>query len=243
MDLLAVGEAGAVLLTAVLGYLLGRTRGGRLLEEAQAERLALRRRLAERDRDLAGLRARREQKIHELLEQLRVVEADRQALLGQAAALRVEREQLESVLAGERVATKDKLGLLNEATQKLETVFKALSTEALLLGRQNRALDEMIRPLQESLEHYDQEVRRMEQVRAEVYAVLRSRLEAVTGAQQRLQIDTGSFVQALIYERLTKLAEYFEELRKSLERSVPADAAGARRAAREAAALDAEGAR
>lgn len=216
--LVAVGAVVAV----ALGWWAGHGRGTRTLGETRAELADLRQRLGERERDLASLRAKRDQKVNELLEQLSVAEAERKTLAGQLGALRAEQAALEAALIAERILTRDKLALLNEATQKMETVFKALANEALHLGRETQALDDLIGPLQRSLEKYDEQVRWMERTRAEVYAGLRTELQAVTGHQERLQLEMGSFVQALLHERLSKLAEYFEELRRSLERSAPA---------------------
>jgi DNA repair exonuclease SbcCD ATPase subunit len=208
------------LATALLGWVLGRAQASRWLREAGSEATYFRRKAAEAEREMASLRVKREHKIVELLEQVRLLESDRLGLMGAVSGLKVEREGLEDVLRTERLATRDKVGLLQDAVQRLEGIFRALSGEAVKLGDQTQALDQLIRPLQDSLERYDGELREMERRRVELYDGLRERLEAVTGAQQRLQLDTGSFVQALLYERLTKLLEYFEELRRALERGV-----------------------
>lgn len=214
----AVYAAGALATFAatVLGWWLGRAQVRRAFREMRQEMAELRARLGEREREMATLRVKRETQLADLLEEVRLVDGERRVLAGQVSALKVERTQVETVLREERVATRHKLGLLGETSQKLEDAFKALAAEALQLDQQSQALDELIRPLQTSLEQYDRQLRTMERARAEAYDGLRVHVEAVAGSQERLRASTGSFVRALVYERLTGLGEQFEDLRRAL---------------------------
>jgi DNA recombination protein RmuC len=220
VELVAAAAGGAVVV-AVLAWWLGRRHGRRDLAGLQGELAEARGEAQARDRELAGLRVKRERQIDDLLEQVSRLESERRILQGQLASLKLERDEAGAALEAERAVARDKLGRLGEAARRLEGAFKVLAAEALHLGQQSQALDGLITPLQESLEKYDQQVRWMEQARAEFYITLRTHLEAVTGTQERLHLDTGTFVQGLIYDRLTKLAEYFEELRASLEPVTP----------------------
>ena len=115
----------------------------------------------------------------------------------------------------------DKLAVLNEAQQKLTETFQALSGEALrhnnktfldlagtallrfhesakaeLEGRQ-KAIDELVKPLKESLEKVDSRILEMEKERVGAYAGLTQQVDSLAKVQQQLQSETFNLVQAL----------------------------------------------
>lgn len=87
----------------------------------------------------------------------------------------------------------------NEAFLKLAAVsFEALQIKAEgdLVQRQH-AVDALIRPLQESLQRYDEQLRLLEQSRQSAYGGLDQHLKLLAESQQRLQQETGNLVKAL----------------------------------------------
>lgn len=104
--------------------------------------------------------------------------------------------------------------LLTQARQEMADAFKALSGEALKtnnqafldlaktsfetlhaeakgdLAQRQQAIDHLVKPLQDSLKRYEDELRQMERVRQSAYGGLDQHL-------QRLQQETGNLVKAL----------------------------------------------
>jgi len=111
--------------------------------------------------------------------------------------------------------------LLHEARQGLQTSFQALSGEALKQnnetflklaqssfatlqaeakgewGQRQTAIDELIRPLQDSLKRYEEHIRQVEQSRVREFGGLEQHLKMMAESQQRLQQETGNLVKAL----------------------------------------------
>lgn len=135
------------------------------------------------------------------------------------AAVRV--AELETQLAGERQAAADKLRLLDEAEQKLSNAFKALAADALRgnnetftqqaqstfeklmesargdLSARQTSIGELIKPLRESLEKVDVNVRELEKTRAAAFGGLTEQLKSLATTQEQLQGQTSNLVQAL----------------------------------------------
>lgn len=87
----------------------------------------------------------------------------------------------------------------NEAFLKLAAVsFETLHVKADgdLVQRQ-QAIDALVRPLQESLHRYAEQVRLLEQSRQSAYGGLDQHLRSLAESQQRLQQETGNLVKAL----------------------------------------------
>jgi DNA recombination protein RmuC len=136
-------------------------------------------------------------------------------------ALRESRSGLETRLEQERLAGQEKLALLNEAQQKLADAFKALSAEALKSNNQSfldlartqfealrdkagtdlstrqKAIDDLVKPLKESLEAVDRKIQELETSRASAYASLTEQVKSLTTTQTQLQAETGNLVKAL----------------------------------------------
>ncbi len=111
--------------------------------------------------------------------------------------------------------------LLDEAAQKLKDTFNALSSEALKsnnqafldlarktmenyiseakgdLGKRQEAIDLMIKPLKESLQRYENQIREIEGARQGAYAGLTIYLNDLRGTQERLQKEATALVSAL----------------------------------------------
>ncbi len=111
--------------------------------------------------------------------------------------------------------------LLAQARQELAEAFQALSGEALKqnneaflnlaktsfqtlqaeakgeLAQRQQAIDELVKPLSESLHRYDEQMRHLEQSRQAAYGGLDQHLKSLAESQQRLQQETGNLVNAL----------------------------------------------
>jgi DNA recombination protein RmuC len=142
-------------------------------------------------------------------------------LTEEMAAISQERARLEAELSAERRTASEKLELLHQAESKLRDAFAALSSEALrqnnrsflelakaalgefqqtakldLNGRQ-KAIEELIQPLKESLNNVDGKLQQVEQGRIGTHSALTEQLRALQQAQQTLQTETGRLVRAL----------------------------------------------
>jgi DNA recombination protein RmuC len=111
--------------------------------------------------------------------------------------------------------------LLAQARQELAEAFQALSGEALKqnneaflnlaktsfqtlhaeakgeLAQRKQAIEELVKPLSESLQRYDEQLRHLEQSRQSAYGGLDQHLKTLAETQQRLQQETGNLVNAL----------------------------------------------
>src|SRR5574342_476668 len=87
----------------------------------------------------------------------------------------------------------------NEAFLNLaKTSFQTLQAEAEgELAQRQQAIDELVKPLSESLHRYDEQVRQLEQSRQAAYGGLDQHLKSLAESHQRLQQETGNLVNAL----------------------------------------------
>ena len=132
-----------------------------------------------------------------------------------------ERAVLLTRLEEERKANQEKLTLVNNAEIKLADAFKALSADALRnnnqsfldlakqnlqsfqqtakgeLERRQNAIDDLIKPLKESLEKVDGKIGELEKNRVGAYSELREQVKALAQSHLQLQSETGNLVKAL----------------------------------------------
>lgn len=135
--------------------------------------------------------------------------------------LRSRQLALEIRLGEAEKSSQQKTALLEEAERKLTDAFRALAAEALRannemfldLARENlarfhqeargdlesrqRAIDELVRPLKESLGRVDAAIRQMEEARAKAFGSLSEQVRALAQAQELLRAETANLVQAL----------------------------------------------
>jgi DNA recombination protein RmuC len=79
-----------------------------------------------------------------------------------------------------------------------KTTFQTLHAEAKGdLAQRQQAIDELVKPLSESLHRYDEQLRQLEQSRQAAYGGLDQHLKLLAETQQRLQQETGNLVNAL----------------------------------------------
>jgi len=183
---------------------------------AQAERRA-----AEVRAELGGAVAAAQARAQDAQSQVANLEA---ALTRSEDALSDSRQQqarLAAEVNAERRSAAEKLALIQQAEIKLREAFSALSAEALrqnnqsflelartslgefqqtakldLEGRQ-RAIDELIQPLKQSLANVDGKLQEVEQNRVGTASALSEQLKSLQLSQQMLQTETGRLVQAL----------------------------------------------
>jgi DNA recombination protein RmuC len=194
----------ALLLGAVIGcvvsWLLLRSRA---VVSRAAEFATLHERLAAREQDLNRVE--------------RIVES-------QNAELKTAQElnaQTRAELEGERRAGLERNESFRKVTEELSEKFKALSRDALRdnnqsflelagatlqrfqetakgdLDSRQKAIDQLVKPLKDSLEKVDGKIGEIEKARTGAYAELREQVKALATTQGQLQAETGNLVKAL----------------------------------------------
>jgi DNA recombination protein RmuC len=144
-------------------------------------------------------------------------------LTAAAWALTAERRatRLQALLEAERRTAADKLAEVERARESLKDTFAALSADALarnnqrfldlakeklgefqqtatsdLAGRQ-KAINDLVLPLKESLGKVDSKLQEVDRDRAASHARLTEQLRSLTAAQTALQLETGRLARAL----------------------------------------------
>jgi DNA recombination protein RmuC len=139
----------------------------------------------------------------------------------ECSTLKAERAGLATRLEEQEKAAKDKLALLDEARQKLSDAFKALSQEALKsnssqflelaktnldkyqegakseLEKRQKAIDELVKPLKESLTKVDDKLGLIEKARASSFAALTEQIKSLATSEADLKKETANLVTAL----------------------------------------------
>lgn len=129
--------------------------------------------------------------------------------------------EIETRLTEERKAAEEKVKLLDEARQKLSDTFKALSADALKSSNQSflelaretleryqeaakgdlqmrqTAIDELVKPLKNSLEKVDSKIVEIEHARTTAYVSLMEQIKSLAVTQNYLQAETTNLVRAL----------------------------------------------
>ena len=195
-------------------WLTNRTKLKYEYDRARAEIDKERATLAER---LAG----KEEQVVALRQALEREQVQTNGLRAENAQALAELSALTTRLEEERKSSQEKLELLSNAEEKLGDAFKALSADALRsnnqsfleLAKQNlqtfqetakgdleqrqQAINQIIRPLKESLEKVDGKIGELEKTRAGAYSELREQVKVLATSQSQLQAETGNLVKAL----------------------------------------------
>ncbi|HNY80409.1 MAG: DNA recombination protein RmuC [Sedimentisphaerales bacterium] len=196
-------------LAALVVYSLLRRRIGALAQQHMAEAQA--RAVAEE----------RNARIPELETQIATRDRQIAELQQECSTQKAERVGLATRLEEQEKAAKDKLALLDEARQKLSDAFKALSQEALKsnstqflelartnldkyqegakseLEKRQKAIDELVRPLKESLTKVDDKLGLIEKARASGFAALTEQIKSLATSEADLKRETANLVTAL----------------------------------------------
>jgi DNA recombination protein RmuC len=136
-------------------------------------------------------------------------------------ALKEKQAELQTVIEKERLATEEKLQLLDHARQQLADTFQAISATALKNSHESflqlakatfakyqeqargdmelrhKEVEQLVEPMRESLEKYDRHVQEMERMREKAYGGLSQQVESLMTTQQQLQKETANLVKAL----------------------------------------------
>jgi DNA recombination protein RmuC len=142
-------------------------------------------------------------------------------LRNESGDFRIRLSEAEVKREEERRSAAEKLALLEDARRQLSDAFQALSAEALRCNNQSfldlakatlekyqegaqndltsrqHAIDDLVKPLKESLEKVDGRIREIEQVRTTAYATLTEQLKSLALTQGRLEGETANLVRAL----------------------------------------------
>src|SRR5713101_1187484 len=198
----------AVLAIFLLGGALGAALGWLLLRaKARAANAA----------ELATLKERLTSKEHEIQK----LQASFDAAAAGHNRTRDHNSQLNAELAAERRAAQAREESFRQAAAELSGRFAELSQQALNANNQSflelanatlqkfqqtakgdleqrqQAIDQLVKPLKESLEKVDGKIGEMEKTRAGAYGELREQVKALATSQTQLQAETGNLVKAM----------------------------------------------
>ena len=173
--------------------------------------------------------------------------------------LREANVRLNTLLGYERTASEEKARTLDEVRAQFEATFKSLAGDVLKsnsseflklaetsfkvlhtqasgdLEQREKAVENLVKPIRESLEKADQHIRSIEKERQEAFGSLSRHLELMANTQQQLQGETRNLVKALsrpeirgqwgelTLKRLAELAGMIEHCDFDQQRSVDSD--------------------
>lgn len=202
----ALGGVGVwLLLRAKIGAAYDRGRG-----ESTAETAALSERLVAREEAIEELRNRMSEKDASLAD-----------LQRQVTTLSTKAAELNRALLEQQKQAQEKLALLDDAKRQLADAFKALAADALKnsntsflelakthlekfqesargdLEKRQTAIDELVKPVRESLGKVDVKLQEIEKSRIEAYSGLTEQVRSLSETQKELRGETANLVKAL----------------------------------------------
>ncbi len=178
--------------------------------EASVETAALSEKVTARDESIEELRGRLAEK-----------DASLAKLREEANALALAGAELKQQLAAEQRQAREKLALLDDAKRQLTDAFKALASEALKssntsflelaktqlekfqdsargdLEKRQTAIDELVKPVKESLGKVDAKLQEIEKSRIDAYSGLVEQVKSLSESQKDLRSETANLVKAL----------------------------------------------
>jgi DNA recombination protein RmuC len=193
---------------------------GSAFDKSAAECADLRRQITEE----IGKRISAEEKVSRLPEIEGLLAAKQQQVseLGsETQELRGKIIMLTSTIENERQSTQEKLLLVKQAETNLVDTFKALSAEALQTNNQSfldlaktalekfqdgarsdlelrqRCIDDLVKPLKDSLQSVDTKIHELEKTRIDAYATLTEQVKSLVSSQTNLHNETQNLVKAL----------------------------------------------
>jgi len=205
-----LGVGVALLAGAAAGWLIGVLRRARAITAAAA-----------RGTDLAARLDERSCRVSQLEGELRTCKQTEEHLRAEVAELAAAQARQGAELESERRGAAEKLALLDAAERKLREAFQSLSAEALRSNNQSfldlartalgefqqtaitdlasrqRAIDEVVKPIRDSLQKVDAKLHQVESERVGAYAALNEQVKALAVTQQQLHGETASLVKAL----------------------------------------------
>lgn len=143
-------------------------------------------------------------------QQLAAAEASLRDRDARVSTLTAREAELAARLDSQEKAAAAQLATLDEAQRKLSGAFATLSAEALARNNQafldlaradfdgrRQTIDETIRPVRESLDRMDANLRQLEVARSGAYAALTEQVRGLLDTQAHLRTETGKLVNAL----------------------------------------------
>ena len=206
----------------IIGFILGLIPAILLIRaRVEAARQAGRQELATELATYQERLASREVQLERQAQELAQKEASLEEIRQEMSNLRSHRAELQTRLEEERKLNQEKLTLLDEAQVNLTNAFKALSSEALKsnnesflhlakatlekfqesaqgdLDQRQKAIDHLVKPLQESLTKVDSKIGELEKARSEAYTRLDEQIKSLLTTQSKLESETTNLVKAL----------------------------------------------
>ena len=157
----------------------------------------------------------------ELKDRLTARESESTALNEENRKLGEEKIRLETEIMSQKERAEEKLAVIEEAEKKLTDAFKALSSDALKSNNQSfielakaslekfqegakgdleqrqKAIDQMVKPIRESIDKVDVKIQNLEKVREGAYAGLTEKINNLLTSEDKLQKETANLVSAL----------------------------------------------
>lgn len=178
--------------------------------KSESEKIALQERLQARDEQIQELKGVVSEKISAI-----------EGLQKEILDLKTGAAELETRILEERKATDEKLRIVDEAQKKMSDAFKAMSAESLKssnesfltlaratmekfqagaksdLEKRQVAIDELVKPIRESLAKVDIKLLDLEKARLSAYSGLTEQVKSLATTQGQLYTETSKLVTAL----------------------------------------------
>ena len=203
-----------LLLGVLVAWLVAKAWRAQALAEAQtqarAEMAALKERLQLREQELAEFRQRQT-----------AWDAKETALESELSEMNARSRELQARMDQEQKSAAEKIAQLQSLEERLNREFQALSAKALRenneaflnlaqtkletfqseargdLEQRQKAVENLVAPINETLTRYDQQIQSMERSRSQAYGSLSQQVESLLVSQQKLESETGRLVKAL----------------------------------------------
>ena len=162
-----------------------------------------------------------QQDVEELKSEVQELEGKIEKFQTTITGLEVDKSRLTETIEQQQNQLREKLALLDEARQKLGDAFKALASEALKsnnqsflqlakenlekyqetakgdLDKRQQAINELMKPVKESLDKVDTKIHQLEKAREGAYQGLREQVSSLIDSQKDLRSETSNLVRAL----------------------------------------------
>ena len=203
-----------LLLGVLVAWLVAKARRAQALAEAQtqagAEMAALKERLQLREQELADSRQKQT-----------AWDAKETALESELSEMKARSRELQARMDEEQKSAAEKIAQLQSLEERLNREFQALSAKALRenneaflnlaqtklqtfqseargdLEQRQKAVENLVAPINETLTRYDQQIQSMERSRSQAYGSLSQQVESLLVSQQKLESETVRLVKAL----------------------------------------------
>ena len=203
-----------LLLGVLVAWLVAKARRAQALAEAQTQAGA----------EMAALKERlqlREQELTESKQRQTAWDAKETALESELSEMKARSRELQARMDEEQKSAAEKIAQLHSLEERLNREFQALSAKALRenneaflnlaqtkletfqseargdLEQRQKAVENLVAPINETLTRYDQQIQSMERSRSQAYGSLSQQVESLLVSQQKLESETSRLVKAL----------------------------------------------